>query len=137
MASAKACDAVYKVSLPLTARLIRELQYNIFYVTDHATHFYALAAPDFVMGPDCHPAERNIVGVIRKLGVEVGQQVIQARKWGHEAAAIFGGRPVNPENAIPGGVSKPITAPCKYSGDASFTIAPFALTFRKRAAYCA
>jgi F420-non-reducing hydrogenase large subunit len=110
MASAKACDAVYKVSLPLTARLIRELQYDIFYVTDHATHFYALAAPDFVMGPTSPPAERNIIGVIRKLGVAVGQQVIQARKWGHEAAAIFGGRPVNPENAIPGGVSKPITA---------------------------
>lgn len=110
MAAAKACDAVYKVSLPLTARLIRELQYDIFFVTDHATHFYALAAPDFVMGPASNPAERNLIGVIRKLGVGVGQQVIQARKWGHEAAAIFGGRPVNPENAIPGGVSKPITA---------------------------
>ena len=111
MASAKACDAVYKVSLPLTARLIRELQYDIFYVTDHATHFYALAAPDFIMGPSSNPAERNIIGVIRKLGVEIGGRLIQARKWGHEAAAIFGGRPVNPENAIPGGVSKPITAP--------------------------
>ncbi len=51
MASAKACDAVYHVDLPLTARLLRELQYNIFYVTDHTTHFYALGAPDFVMGP--------------------------------------------------------------------------------------
>lgn len=109
MASAKACDAVYKVVIPLTARLIRELQYNIFYVTDHATHFYALAAPDFVMGPDSDPATRNIIGVIRKLGVGVGQEVIKARKWGHEAAAIFGGKPVNPENAIPGGVSKPIS----------------------------
>ncbi|RPJ55888.1 MAG: Ni/Fe hydrogenase subunit alpha, partial [Acidobacteria bacterium] len=57
MASAKACDAVYKVAPPLTARLIRELQYNLFYVTDHATHFYALAAPDFVMGPASNPAE--------------------------------------------------------------------------------
>ncbi|HSK10494.1 MAG TPA: Ni/Fe hydrogenase subunit alpha [Vicinamibacterales bacterium] len=109
MASAKACDAVYKVTIPLTARLIRELQYNLFFVTDHATHFYALAAPDFVMGPASDPAQRNIVGVIRKLGVGVGQEVIKARKWGHEAAAIIGGRPVNPENAIPGGVSKPIS----------------------------
>ena len=110
MAAAKAGDAVYKVALPLTARLIRELQYNLFYVTDHATHFYALAAPDFVMGPSSNPAERNLIGVIRKLGLAVGQEVIQARKWGHEAAAIFGGKPVNPENALPGGVSKPISA---------------------------
>ncbi len=110
MASAKACDAVYKVALPLTARLLRELQYNIFYVTDHATHFYALAAPDFVMGPDCDPASRNLIGVIRKLGADIGGQVIKCRQWGHEAASIFGGRPVIPVNAIPGGVSKPIGA---------------------------
>ncbi len=109
MASAKACDAVYRIVPPLTARLIRELQYSIFYVTDHATHFYALAAPDFVMGPDSDPASRNLIGVIRKLGVEIGAQVIKCRQWGHEAAAIFGGRPVIPVNAIPGGVSKPIS----------------------------
>jgi F420-non-reducing hydrogenase large subunit len=109
MAAAKACDAVYKVTLPLTARLVRELQYNLFFVTDHATHFYALAGPDFILGPDAPPAERNLVGIIRKLGVGVGEQVIKCRQWGHEAAAIFGGKPVIPVNAIPGGVSKPIS----------------------------
>ena len=109
MASAKACDAVFGVTLPLTAKLLRELQYNIFYVTDHATHFYALGGPDFVMGPDSDPASRNLIGVIRKLGVEIGSLVIKCRQWGHEAAAIFGGKPVNPVNAIPGGMSKPIT----------------------------
>jgi F420-non-reducing hydrogenase large subunit len=109
MAAAKACDAVYKVTLPLTARLLRELQYNIFFVTDHATHFYALAGPDFILGPDAPPAERNLLGIIRKLGVEIGGKVIQCRQWGHEAAAIFGGKPVIPVNAIPGGMSKPIS----------------------------
>src|SRR5574337_876074 len=63
MASAKACDAVYGVELPLTAKLLRELQYNIFYVTDHTTGFYALQAPDFVMGPQSDPALRNLIGV--------------------------------------------------------------------------
>jgi len=110
MASAKACDAVYGVQLPLTARLLRELQYNIFYVTDHTTHFYALGAPDFVMGPQSDPATRNLIGVIGKVGVEVGGEVIKCRQWGHEAAAIFGGKPVNPVNAIPGGMSKGINA---------------------------
>jgi F420-non-reducing hydrogenase large subunit len=109
MASAKACDAVFGVTLPLTAKLLRELQYNMFYVTDHATHFYALGGPDFVMGPDSDPATRNLIGVIRKLGVEIGSLVIKCRQWGHEAAAIFGGKPINPVNAIPGGMSKPIT----------------------------
>jgi F420-non-reducing hydrogenase large subunit len=108
MASAKAGDAVYHLTLPTTARLLRELQYNIFYVTDHTTHFYALAAPDFVMGPASDPAARNLIGMIRKLGVEIGSEVIKCRQWGHEAAAIFGGKPVNPINAIPGGMSKPL-----------------------------
>jgi F420-non-reducing hydrogenase large subunit len=108
MAAAKACDAVYKINLPLTARLLRELQYNIFFVTDHTTHFYALAGPDFILGPRSDPSTRNLVGVIRKVGVEVGKEVIKCRQWGHEAAAIFGGKPVNPINAIPGGMSKPI-----------------------------
>ena len=91
MASAKACDAVYKAELPLTAKILRELQYDMFYVTDHTTHFYALGGPDFVMGPDANPAVRNIVGVIGKVGLEIGGQVIKCRQWGHEAAAIFGG----------------------------------------------
>ena len=110
MASAKACDAVYAVTLPRTAALLRELQYNVFYVTDHTTHFYALGAPDFVMGPDSDPALRNLIGVIGKVGLEVGGEVIKCRQWGHEAAAIFGGKPVNPVNAIPGGMSKPVSA---------------------------
>jgi len=107
-ASAKAADAVYGLDLPLTAKLLRELQYNIFYVTDHTTHFYALGAPDFVMGPQSDPATRNIIGVIGKVGVEIGGEVIKCRQWGHEAASIFGGKPVTPINCIPGGMSKPI-----------------------------
>lgn len=110
MASAKAGDAVYGVDLPVTARLLRELQYNIFFVTDHATHFYALGGPDFVMGPDSDPATRNLIGVIGKVGLDIARQVLQCRAWGHEAAAIFGGKPVNPVNAIPGGVSKGISS---------------------------
>jgi F420-non-reducing hydrogenase large subunit len=106
MASAKACDAVYRAELPLTARLLRELQYNIFFVTDHATHFYALGGPDFVMGPQSDPATRNLIGVIGKVGLDIAGQVLKCRAWGHEAAAIFGGKPVNPANANPGGMRK-------------------------------
>jgi F420-non-reducing hydrogenase large subunit len=38
--------------------------------------------------------------------VAIGGEVIKCRTWGHEAAGIFGGKPVNPVNAIPGGMSK-------------------------------
>ena len=109
MAAAKAADAVYHVQPPRTGRLLRELLYSAFYVADHTTHFYALGGPDFIMGPDAPVADRNILGVIHKVGLEIGGQVIQARKFGHATVEILGGRKVHPCTSIPGGVTKGIT----------------------------
>jgi F420-non-reducing hydrogenase large subunit len=109
MAAAKAADAVYHVDPPRPAKLLRELLYSGFYFTDHTTHFYALAGPDFVMGPEAPVAERNILGVIHKVGLEIGGKVIQARKHGHEIIEMIGGRKVHPCTSIPGGLTKGIT----------------------------
>lgn len=109
MAAAKAADAVYHVEPPRAARLLRELLYMAFYCTDHTTHFYALGGPDFVMGPEAPVAERNILGVIHKVGLEIGGRVIQMRKFGHNAVEIIGGRKVHPCTSIPGGLTKGIT----------------------------
>ena len=109
MAAAKAADAVYGVDPPSAAKKLRELLYMGFYFTDHTTHFYALGGPDFVMGPDAPVAERNILGVIHKVGLEIGGQVIQARKYGHTVVEILGGRKVHPCTSIPGGVTKGLT----------------------------
>ena len=109
MAAAKAADMVYHVDPPHTAKMLRELLYSAFYVTDHATHFYALAGPDFVMGPDAPVAERNILGVIHKVGLEIGGKVINARKAGHTVIEMIGGRKVHPCTSIPGGLTKGIT----------------------------
>jgi F420-non-reducing hydrogenase large subunit len=110
MAGAKAADAVYKVNIPSTAKKLRELLYSGFYFTDHTTHFYALAGPDFVMGPTAPVAERNILGVIHKVGLEIGGKVIQARKYGHTIVEMIGGRKVHPCTSIPGGLTKGITS---------------------------
>jgi len=109
MAAAKAADAVYHVEIPRTAKMLRELLYSAFYVADHATHFYVLGGPDFVMGPDAPVAERNILGVIHKVGLQVAGQVLQARKAGHTVIEMIGGRKVHPCTSIPGGLSKGIT----------------------------
>ena len=108
MAGSKAADAVYNVDPPRTAKLLRELLYSAFYVTDHATHFYALGGPDFVMGPDAPVPERNILGVIHKVGLDVAGKVIQARKAGHTVIEIIGGRKVHPCTSIPGGLTRGI-----------------------------
>lgn len=109
MAAAKAADAVYGVEPPSAAKKLRELLYMGFYFTDHTTHFYALGGPDFVMGPDAPVAERNILGVIHKVGLEIGGKVIQARKYGHTIVEMLGGRKVHPCTSIPGGVTKGLT----------------------------
>jgi F420-non-reducing hydrogenase large subunit len=109
MAGVKAADAVFHVDPPPTAKKLRELLYSSFYVTDHTTHFYILGGPDFVMGPDASPAERNILGVIGKVGAEIGLKVINLRKHNHEVIKMMGGRSIHPVFAIPGGVSKGIT----------------------------
>ncbi len=106
MASAKAADACYGVDPPSAAKKLRELLYSAFYVGDHATHFYILAAPDFVVGPTADPAERNILGLIQKVGVELGKQVIDARLSCYEVVRILGGKAIHPVCAIPGGMSK-------------------------------
>ena len=109
MAAAKAADAVYHVTPPRPARLLRELLYSAFYFTDHTTHFYALGGPDFVVGPDAPVSERSILGVVRKVGLEVGGRVIQARRSGHRVIEIIGGRGVHPATAVPGGMTKSIS----------------------------
>ena len=108
MAGSKAADAVYNVEPPRTARMLRELLYMAFFVTDHTTHFYALGGPDFVMGPDAPVAERNILGVIHKVGLDIAGQVLKARKFGHDTIQIIGGRRIHPCTGIPGGLTRGI-----------------------------
>lgn len=108
MAAAKALDDLYKAEPPLPGKLLRELFYSAFYCTDHTTHFYALGGPDFVVGPDAPAAERNILGVVGKVGVEAGMKVINTRKFNHEVIKIIGGRAIHPVCGLPGGMSKAI-----------------------------
>jgi F420-non-reducing hydrogenase large subunit len=110
MAAVKAADAVYHLDPPPAAKKIRELHYAAFCCADHATHIYVLSGPDFIVGPEASPAERNILGVIHKVGLELGSRVLQHLRDGHEVVSILGGRYVHPVNALPGGVSKGLTA---------------------------
>jgi F420-non-reducing hydrogenase large subunit len=106
MASTKCLDNLFHVDPPSPAKKLRELFYSAFFVTDHTTHFYILAGPDFVMGPEAPVAERNILGVIAKVGLELGGAVINARLKNHRIIHMLGGRAVHPVFGLPGGVSK-------------------------------
>jgi F420-non-reducing hydrogenase large subunit len=109
LAAAKAADAVYHVDPPRPAKLLRELMYCAFYVTDHTTHFYALGGPDVILGPDTPVADRNLLGVVRKVGLAFGSRVIETRRGGHRVIEIIGGRRIHPSTSVPGGLTKGIT----------------------------
>jgi F420-non-reducing hydrogenase large subunit len=109
MASGKAVDAVFGVEPTSAAKKIRELFYMAHFVHSHIAHFYALGAPDFVVGPTAPKAERNVLGVIGKVGVEIGTEVLKQRRIAQEIQALIGGHQTHVIMNIPGGVRKALT----------------------------
>ncbi len=135
MAATKAVDDVYSVEPTPAAKLVRQLHYNAFMIEDHFIHFFFLAAPDFVVGPDAHPKERNILGVISKLGIEVGGKVIEVRKRCRDIVRLIASKPAHPEGGLPGGVPRGITEDerkwIKETADDTVEFAQFALKLFK------
>jgi len=109
MASVKALDALFGVVPTPAARAVRETFYNLFMFEDHLLHFFFLGGPDFIVGPDAPKGARNILGVIDKVGVETGKQVIAIRKRCRNLMSEIGGKPIHPVLGLPGGVAKQVT----------------------------
>ena len=107
--STKALDDLFKVEPTPVAKKLRELMYSAFMLEDHMLHFFFLGGPDFVVGPSAPPAERNILGVIAKVGLEIAGKVINMRKECRDIIIYFGGRVIHPVCGLPGGISKPLT----------------------------
>ena len=132
IASTKALDDLFKVEPPPAAKKIRELMYNAFQAEDHILHFIFLGGPDFVVGPQAPAGERNVLGVIGKVGLEVGGKVIEMRKRLRNVLRIIGGKPVMPSCGLPGGVSKGINEEERKTiieaGEYALDFCQFALT---------
>jgi F420-non-reducing hydrogenase large subunit len=109
LASAKAVDGCFGNEVAPVAHKLRDMYYQAHFIHSHIAHFYALAAPDFVVGIDADPAVRNILGVVAKVGLEIGRQVIRARALAQQIQQRIGGRSTHPVWCLPGGVSKGLT----------------------------
>jgi F420-non-reducing hydrogenase large subunit len=144
MASGKAVDRLFGVEATPTAKKLRELSSAAHVLHSHIAHLYVLAAPDFIMGPDSAPAERNIVGVIKKLGAEAGKKIINARADAQKIQALVSGRGTHPINNLPGGIARGITEEQRADIErmsknlvsfGEFTLATFESLVLKNAAY--
>lgn len=135
MASTKALDYIYGVAPTPTAKLIRKLQYAANFIEDHYIHFFFLGGPDFVMGPDAPKGERNILGVINKVGLDIAKQVIEVRKRCRDIIKLVASKPAHPEGGLPGGVSRAIAETerrwISETADYSVEFAQFALKLFK------
>jgi F420-non-reducing hydrogenase large subunit len=108
LASSKATDGCFGVTPPPTAVKLRRLMQSVAYVSDKILHFYFLAAPDFVIGPDADYAVRNVLGILQA-APDIAKQVVHMRHLGAQMIEGFAGRSIHPTFSVPGGVSKPMT----------------------------
>ncbi|MGD0885792.1 MAG: Ni/Fe hydrogenase subunit alpha [Thermodesulfovibrionales bacterium] len=106
--SAKACDNILGVEVPHTGDMLRRIMNLAQIVQSHALSFFYLSSPDLLMGMDADPAERNIVGVLRKYP-DVARDGIRLRSFGQQIIEWLGGKRIHPSWVVPGGVNAPLT----------------------------
>jgi len=135
LASAKATDAVFGVKIPPAAAKLREAAYMAHTIHSHLLHFFILAGPDFVMGPDADYSVRNVVGIVGKVP-EIAKRVVRNRFLAQMITQKMGGKAIHPDCAVPGGWSKPLTAQeldeVKSMAQECLDFAAFAIDFAKK-----
>jgi F420-non-reducing hydrogenase large subunit len=107
LASVKATDGVYGVTPPPTAVKLRRLAQHLAWIPDKLLHFYFLAAPDFVLGPDSDPAVRNVFG-IAQAAPDLAKKVVHYRQQGAMLLERWLGKVIHPVAAVTGGFSRPL-----------------------------
>jgi NAD-reducing hydrogenase large subunit len=107
LASSKACDAIMALRIPTAALKLRELLHCAQFVQSHALSFFYLSAPDLLLGMDCDPAVRNVVGLIEKQP-ERARDGIDLRKFGLQVIEGLAQERVHASWVVPGGVNAPL-----------------------------
>ncbi len=109
LAASKAMDMMLGVTLTPTAEKVRRLMHYGQMMQSHALHFFHLSSPDLLFGFGSDMAKRNIVGVIAA-EPEIAKKGVFLRKYGQEVIRMTSGKRVHGTSAIPGGVSKSLSA---------------------------
>jgi len=134
LASAKTTDVIFGVEPPKTGRKLRELCNALAFQEEHILHFFILAGPDFVMGPDADYTVRNVIG-IANAHPEIGRAVIRNRHLAGQMLAVVSGKSIHPVTAVPGGFSKPLTEAERQKlipmAEETLEFAKFAISYSK------
>lgn len=134
LAAAKATDAVFGVQLPSAGEKLRRLCNSIAYMEEHILHFYVLAGPDFVLGPDAEYPVRNVIGILDAVP-DVGRQVVKVRHMCAKMLELIAGKSIHPAAAVPGGFSRPLSEDERQSllpmAEEALELAKFTMSFAK------
>ncbi len=108
LASAKACDALLATKVPPSAGKLRRILNLAQLIQSHALSFFYLSSPDFLIGMDANPQERNLFGVMRK-HPELGRGGIRLRQFGQQVIETLAGKRIHPAWVVPGGVNESLS----------------------------
>jgi F420-non-reducing hydrogenase large subunit len=108
VAASRAVDKVFGATIPRAAELLRNILNLGALVSSHAIHFFALAGPDLLMGLDADPAERNIIGMVKR-HPGMSKSALRLRTIGQSIVELVGGRGTHPVSSIPGGMAAPLS----------------------------
>ncbi len=110
-AAVLALDKACNVALPANGRAMRNLVMGANFIDSHLLHFYLLAAPDYVEGPEMPPwqpswkVDKRFDKATNAALVNNYVQAINLRRKAQEAGALFGGRMPHPPVFMPGGIT--------------------------------
>jgi len=107
LASIKAVDGCFGVTPAPTGHQLRELCQTMAHINDKILHFFFLAAPDFVIGPDSDYSVRNVIGIVKE-APELATQVVKMRQLGQMMIDKFAGKAIHPIAGVTGGFAKPM-----------------------------
>jgi NAD-reducing hydrogenase large subunit len=108
LAGAKAADAIMGLRIPEAAEMLRRVIHLAQVTQSHALSFFHLSSPDFLMGWDADPTERNVLGLAAK-HPDLAVSGIRLRKWGQQVIELLSGKRIHGHWIVPGGVASPLT----------------------------
>ncbi len=112
LASIKAVDGCFGVIPTPTGHVLRELCQVMAHIGDKILHFFFLAAPDFIVGPEADWSTRNVITIARQ-APELARRVAAMRRLGQAMLERFAGRALHPVAGVVGGFATPLTAPVR------------------------
>lgn len=109
LAAARTGDRLLAVSVPPAARKLRRLLNLAQICQSHALSFFYLSSPDWLLGWDSDPAQRNLLGLMAA-DPPLARAGIRLRQFGQAIIEQLAGRRIHSAWVVPGGVQTPLGA---------------------------